>query len=76
MRFFSLNRHVCEVTCALQRFRMALGRSRWRKPKEDADMTRDKLIREYRNAGSSWPALLIVYGMLVGTLLLTAQAIV
>ncbi len=44
--------------------------------KEDADMTRDQLIREIRNNGASWPALLVVYGMLVGTLVLTAQAII
>lgn len=39
-------------------------------------MTRDKLIREMRNNGASWPALLVVYGMLLGTLFLTAQAII
>ncbi len=39
-------------------------------------MTRDQLIREIRNTGASWPALLIVYGVLLGTLFLTAQAII
>lgn len=39
-------------------------------------MTRDELIREHRVRGGSWPALVVVYGILVGTLLLTAAAIV
>ena len=40
------------------------------------DMTRDKLIREARNNGASWPALVLVYGVLLGTLFLTANAII
>jgi hypothetical protein len=43
---------------------------------EDDMITRDDLIREYRNRGASWPALVLVYGILVGTLVLTANAIV
>ena len=39
-------------------------------------MTRDKLIREARNNGASWPALVLVYGVLLGTLFLTANAII
>ena len=39
-------------------------------------LTRDDLIREFRNRGGSWQALLLVYGILVGTLALTASAII
>ena len=39
-------------------------------------ITRDQIIREYRARGASWPALLLVYGILIGTLALTANAIV
>ena len=39
-------------------------------------LTRDQLIREYRNRSGSLPALLLVYGIIVGTMLGTAYAIV
>lgn len=38
-------------------------------------MTRDDLIREYRNRSASWPALVGVYGMIVGALVLSGMAI-
>ncbi len=38
-------------------------------------MNRDDMIREYRMNAASWPALLVVYGILVGGLLLSAMAI-
>ncbi len=38
-------------------------------------LTKDQMIREYRNAGS-WPVLVLLYGTLVGTLIATAMAIV
>ena len=38
-------------------------------------MTRDELIREYHNRRGSWPALLGVYAILLGTLILTGMAI-
>lgn len=37
-------------------------------------MTRDQLIREYRMRGASWPAFAIVYGLIVGTMILTGMA--
>ena len=39
-------------------------------------MTRDELIREYRNRSASWPALVLIYGILLGTMALTASAII
>jgi hypothetical protein len=39
-------------------------------------LTRDDLIREYRARKGTFPALLLVYLMIVGTLALTASAIV
>ncbi len=38
-------------------------------------LTRDDMIREYRNRSASWPAVAIVYGILLGTMALTATAI-
>ena len=37
-------------------------------------MDRDYLIREIRQAGASWPALVLVYGLIVGTLVLTGMS--
>lgn len=37
--------------------------------------TRDDMIREYRNRAGTLPALLMVYGVLVGTLAMSASAI-
>ena len=44
-------------------------------PKE-AEMTRDELNRELRMHSASWQAVLVVYGLIVGTLVLSAMAIV
>ncbi|MEM9430271.1 MAG: hypothetical protein AAGA32_12335 [Pseudomonadota bacterium] len=38
-------------------------------------LTREKLIREFNDRRASWPALLVVYGILVGTMIATAMAI-
>ncbi|SEM23261.1 hypothetical protein SAMN05443999_11631 [Roseovarius azorensis] len=38
-------------------------------------MTRDELNRELRAHSASWQAVLIVYGMIVGTMVLSAMAI-
>ncbi len=38
-------------------------------------LTRDTLIREYRARGATLPGLLILYAMLIGTMALTAMAI-
>ena len=38
-------------------------------------MTRDELIREYRMRSASWPALVGVYAIIVGTMILSAMAI-
>lgn len=35
-------------------------------------MTRDQLNREFRMHSATWPAVLIVYSLLVGTMVLTA----
>ncbi|MFN3146479.1 MAG: hypothetical protein ACE368_15150 [Paracoccaceae bacterium] len=39
-------------------------------------LTKDQLIREYRNSGASWPALVVVYGLLLGTMVLSASAMI
>lgn len=39
-------------------------------------LTKDQLIREYNARAGSWPALVVVYGMIVGTMLLTASTMV
>ncbi len=38
-------------------------------------MTRDELNRELRMHSASWPAVLIVYGVIFGTMVLTAMSI-
>lgn len=38
-------------------------------------MTRDEMIREMRMHSASWQAVVIVYGLIVGTMVLTAMAI-
>jgi hypothetical protein len=37
-------------------------------------MNRDDLIREYRMRGASWPALVGVYAVIVGTMVLSAMS--
>ena len=37
-------------------------------------MTRDQLNRELRMHSATWPAVLVVYGMIVGTMVLTAMS--
>ena len=39
-------------------------------------MTRDELNRELRMHSATWQAVVLVYGLLVGTLVLSAMAIV
>lgn len=39
-------------------------------------MTRDELNRELRMHSATFPAVLIMYGMLVGTLVLSAMAMI
>lgn len=39
------------------------------------DMTRDELNRELRMHSASWQAVLLVYGAIVGTFVLSAMAI-
>ena len=39
-------------------------------------MTRDELNRELRMHSATWQAVVIVYGLLVGTLVLSAMAVV
>ncbi len=38
-------------------------------------MTRDELNRELRMHSASWPAVLIVYSVIFGTMVLTAMSI-
>ena len=38
-------------------------------------MTRDEMIREYNLRGASWPALVGVYAIIVGVMVLTAFSI-
>ena len=38
-------------------------------------MTRDELNRELRMHSASWPAVLIVYGLIVATMVLSAMSI-
>lgn len=44
--------------------------------KQEAIMTRDELNRELRMHSASWQAVVIVYGMLIGTFVLSAMAMV
>ncbi|WP_420556723.1 hypothetical protein [Roseovarius sp.] len=55
----------------------ALTRSIWndRQPKE-AIMTRDELNRELRMHSATWQSVVLVYGILVGTLIFSASAII
>lgn len=39
-------------------------------------MTRDELNRELRMHSATWQAVVLVYGVLIGTLVLSAMAIV
>ncbi|WP_268956893.1 hypothetical protein [Roseibium aggregatum] len=39
-------------------------------------MTRDELIREYKEHSGTWPALVGVYGVIVGTMLLSGYLMV
>lgn len=39
-------------------------------------MTRDELIREYKTHSGTWPALVGVYGLIVGTMLLSGYLMV
>ncbi len=41
----------------------------------EAMMDRDAWIRAYRNNAASWPALLVVYAILVGAMVLSGMAI-
>ena len=45
-------------------------------PKRIEQMKRDDLIKEMRVQAGSWHALAIVYGVIVGTMVLSALAIV
>jgi len=38
-------------------------------------MTRDQLNRELRMHSATWPAVLIVYGLIVGTMVVSAMSI-
>ena len=42
---------------------------------QEANMTRDQLNRELRMHSASWPAVLIVYGIIVATMVLSAMSI-
>lgn len=42
---------------------------------EEATMTKDEMIRAYNRNAASWPALVFVYGIIVGTMVLSASAI-
>lgn len=37
-------------------------------------MTRDQLNREFRMYSATWPAVLIVYSLIVGTMVLSAMS--
>jgi hypothetical protein len=38
-------------------------------------MNRDEWIKAYRDKSASWPALVVVYGIIIGGMMLSAQAI-
>lgn len=42
----------------------------------EANMTRDELNRELRMHSATWPAVLTVYGAIVGTLVVSALSII
>jgi len=39
-------------------------------------MNRDDLIREHRLGGASWPALVGIYAVILGTMVVSAMAII
>ncbi|WP_259774121.1 hypothetical protein [Aliiroseovarius crassostreae] len=39
-------------------------------------LTRDEMIRDDRNRAGTFPAVLVLYGILVGTLVLTGMAVI
>lgn len=39
-------------------------------------MDKDDLIREHRSSGASWPALLGVYTVIVGAMILSAMSMI
>jgi len=39
-------------------------------------MNREDLIREYHNRASSWQAVVLVYGIIVGSMLFSASLII
>jgi len=43
---------------------------------QEVIMTRDDLIREYKERSGTWPALVAVYGLILGTMVLTGVAMV
>jgi len=54
----------------------SFGSGRYRNPQtQEASMTRDELNRELRMHSASWPAVLVVYGIIVGTMVLSAMSI-
>lgn len=71
-----------EFRLQIRRDRLRASQQETRKPAlkplvTEGDMlTKDQLIREYRNSGASWPALVVVYGLLLGTMVLSASAMI
>jgi hypothetical protein len=43
---------------------------------QEVEMTRDDLIREYREHSGSWPALVGVYALIVGAMVLSGYLMV
>jgi hypothetical protein len=83
-------RHIRVAHCAwiIGRFALVLSQliSRWgsgdnrslndiNQTQTEADMTRDELNRELRMHSATWQAVALVYGALVGTLVLSAMAV-
>jgi hypothetical protein len=69
--FLSLRRHIYRLCAPCERRAV-----RDRNPEAGGKpMTRDELNRELRMHSASWQAVLIVYGAIIGTFVLSAMAV-
>lgn len=69
-----MQRRMGTTSCAYFQFRNRVRSAPAPKAKSDIAMTRDQLNRELRARNASFPAVLIVYAIIVGTMILTGLA--
>jgi hypothetical protein len=70
---FSLQGHECAIYAGHEG--SELSNRLLSRIKQEAIMTRDELNRELRMHSATWQSVVLVYGILVGTLVLSAMAI-